>query len=78
MGRIQGVGSKRRIALSRIKTMAEFHDTLNRVMKDGSFNINGMSKVLEVMELRLRRLESEAGIPMPDDIIRVREVEGRK
>lgn len=35
-------------------------------------------EVLEVMELRIRRLEDQAGIPVPDDLVRLRELNDRR
>jgi len=61
-----------------LETMTEFYRYFQLAKQGQVSSVFDIIMLLEVMDLRLRRLESEAGIPMPDDIIRVREVEGRK
>jgi hypothetical protein len=61
--------------------MMEFRTSLE-AFKNGSTGcfIGGFSAfdLIEVLELRIRRIENHLGMPIPNDLIRVRVTEGRK
>ena len=58
-----------------IKTMAEFRTILKLVTETG--NPFEIVDLIQVIDLRLRRIENYLGIIMPRDLLRVREIEGR-
>ena len=59
-----------------IKTMSQFHDVmaLARASEDPVLVLD----LVEVLELRIRRIEHHIGIEIPEDLIRVRAIENRR
>jgi hypothetical protein len=59
------------LTTERIETMTEFRQALLH----GNRKLGG---ILEVLDIRLRRLEDQAGIPMPEELAAVRKLYGGK
>ena len=50
-----------------IKTMKQFYQSLD-TLKSHSDEMISVFDLVEVIDLRLKRLEDQLGIPMPDDL----------
>jgi hypothetical protein len=50
-----------------IRTMTQFYQSLD-TLKCHSDQMISVFDLIEVLDLRLKRLEDQAGIPVPDDL----------
>ena len=54
-----------------IQTMKQFYSSLELLGAHADEMIS-VFDLIEIIDLRLRRLEDQAGIPMPDDLVMLR------
>jgi hypothetical protein len=60
-----------------IPTMQQFGESLETLSAHADEMIS-VFDLIEVLELRIRRIENHLGMPIPDDLVRVRTTEGRR
>jgi hypothetical protein len=60
-----------------IRTMTQFYQSLD-TLKSHADEMISVFDLIEVLDLRLKRLEDQAGIPVPDDLTLIKKKFGNE